>query len=243
MSQTIYIQNWAHSWYRKAHKFAEPQPQLVGAFPRQVWVSTTDTSTAFNSFHSLDFSSPRHPHPDTSQNYLAACVSSNAPAGPSRIPTDATHAIKSQQWNARLSGCDTDLTLFQTFWPDKSQNQKSYEVPGLEGQDQGPAQIPGMFLREAGRGRRDKPLALCRQAAFHPLARGSLPGEDVFHAGDETCVADLFFLHYSLADHPNLRMFCVAMLLLHLSIFSFVLPAPSRVTSSNQSRLHHLAGI
>lgn len=151
--------------------------------------------------------------------------------------------IKSQQWNARLSGCDTDLTLFQTFWPDKSQNQKSYEVPGLEGQDQGPAQIPGMFLREAGRGRRDKPPALCRQAAFQPLARGSLPGEDVFHAGDETCVADLFFLHYSLADHPNLRMFCVAMLLLHLSIFSFVLPAPLRVTSSNQSRLHHLAGI
>lgn len=94
MSQIIYIQNWVHSWYRKAHKFAEPQPQLMGAFPRQVWVSTTDTSTAFNSFHSLDFSSPRHPHPDTSQNYLAACVSSNAPAGPSRIPTDATHAHK-----------------------------------------------------------------------------------------------------------------------------------------------------
>lgn len=71
---------------------------------------------------------------------------------------------------------------------------------------------------------------------FIPWPEGyrSLPGEDVFHTGGETCVTDLFFLHYSFADHPNLQMFCVAMFLLYLSTLLFVLPALPCVTLGNQ---------
>lgn len=50
------------------------QPHLVGDFPKQVSVSTTDTSTTFNSFHSPDFSSPRHPHPDIPEQSGSLCI-------------------------------------------------------------------------------------------------------------------------------------------------------------------------
>lgn len=73
-----------------------------------------------------------------------------------------------------------------------------------------PVQVKDRFLGEVGRGRRDKTPALCMEAAFHPLAQGlsSFPREVAFHTGDETCVTDLFFLHYSLADHPSLHVLC-----------------------------------
>lgn len=40
------------------HKNLQSHSHLVGDFPKRVWVSTTDESTAFNSFHSPDFFQP-----------------------------------------------------------------------------------------------------------------------------------------------------------------------------------------
>lgn len=68
-----------------------------------------------------------------------------------------------------------------------------------------------------------------------PKGCGSFPGEEAFHIGDETCVTDLVFLHYSLTNLPSLQMFSVAMLLLYLSIFSFVLSVPLHITLGNQT--------
>lgn len=147
---------------------------------------------------------------------------------------------ESCQWNARLSGCDTDLTLFQTFCTDKSQKKeekkKVIKLQGYKGNTRAQRRSGIRFWGKRGE-TEGRSLQCCSsKLLFTPWPEGcrSFPGEDVFHTGDETCVTDLFFLHYSLADHPNLQMFCVAMLLFYLSIFSFVLPALSCITLGNQ---------
>lgn len=215
----------------QTHKSAEPQPHLVSDFPKLVWVCTTDTAITSNSFHSPDFSSPCHPHLNTSLAELSgsSCILKH-PQALSQILGDATHAHKIMP--TKTAGCDTVLMIFQTFWTD-------HRPPKIksQGYHQCPLQTRDRSLGKQGEAEGTSLQHCWHKLHFTPWHTGceSFPGEETFHTGDETCVTDLIFVHYSLVNLPNLQMFCVALLLHYLSIFSFALSVPSHITLGNQT--------